>query len=100
MVILDRIAEHLKAESIEQYIQDVFEKFMSTISFEAKVEIIREFIVRNGQDFPPSILKDQPERYADNYHELIKTYVESFKKRSRIFRILPFPAGTAPIKEV
>jgi hypothetical protein len=91
-VILDRIAEHLKAESIERYIQDVFEKCMSPISRKSKVEMIRQFIARNDQNLPSSVLNDQPERYADNYHELIKAYIESLKNTSRIFRILPAPS--------
>ena len=91
MVILDRIAERLKGEAIERYIEDVFERYMSPVSWEAKVEIIRQFIARHDQDLPSSILNDRPEKYADNYHELIREYVVSLKKRSPIFRVLPSP---------
>jgi hypothetical protein len=93
MVILDRIAEFLKGEAIERYIQNVFKKCMSQLSWKAKAEIIRQFIARHDHDLPSSILNDRPEKYVDNCHELIKAYVESLKE-SAIFRILP-PPGEA-----
>jgi hypothetical protein len=91
MVILDRIAEYLKSEEIERYIQNVFEKCISEMSRNAKAKIIRQFIARHDQGLPSSILNDPPEKYVDNYHELIKAYVKSLKE-SRIFRILPPPS--------
>lgn len=93
MVIFDIIAENLKAESVELYIQNVFEKYMSSVSQEGKVEIICCFIARHGHNLPSSIFTDQPKRYTDNYRELIKAYVEVLKRRSPIFRILPTSEG-------
>jgi hypothetical protein len=85
-VILDKIAEHLKTESVERYIRDAFDRFVEPNSWEQKVEIMQQFIARYGHQFSSSINPNQCERYAQNYQELIREYVESLKKTSSIFR--------------
>ena len=85
-VILDRIAEYLKAESLERYIREAFDRFVEPNSWEQKVEIMRQFIARYGHQFSSSINPNQPERYAQNYQELIREYVESLRRTSSIFR--------------
>ncbi|MFC1895237.1 hypothetical protein ACFL0Q_01035 [Thermodesulfobacteriota bacterium] len=85
-VILDRIAEHLKAESVERYTREAFDRFVEPNSWEQKVVIIRQFIARYGHQFSSSINPNQPERYAQNYQELIREYLESLKRTSSIFR--------------
>ena len=87
-VILDTIAEHIKAESTERYIRDVFDRHVTPNAWEKKVEIIRQFIAHTGVDFGSSINKAQPERYAQNYKELIRSYVNGLQKTSYIFRKL------------
>jgi hypothetical protein len=63
MIILDRIAEFLKGEAIERYIQNVLEKCMSHVSWKAKAKIIGQFIARHDHDLPSSILNDRPQKY-------------------------------------
>ncbi|MDY6838841.1 MAG: hypothetical protein SWH78_12800 [Thermodesulfobacteriota bacterium] len=87
-VVLDRIAEHLKAESVERYIREAFDRYVEPNSWEQKVDIIHQFIAQCGQHLSSSMRTDQPERYAHNYQELIRTYVESLKKTSSVFRRL------------
>ncbi|MFC1814048.1 hypothetical protein ACFL03_15295 [Thermodesulfobacteriota bacterium] len=87
-VILDVIAEGLKTESVERYIRDVFDRYVTPNSFEQKVEIIRQFIAHCGLHLSSSIRKDQPERYAQNYNELIRTYIDALQATSSIFRRL------------
>ena len=43
-VILDRLAESLKTEAVEAHVRDVFDRLVAPNSWEAKVEIIRQFI--------------------------------------------------------
>jgi hypothetical protein len=93
-VILDIIAERLKADSVEQYIQNVFQKYVLSIPPEAKVEVVCQFIGLQGNNLESLIFSHQPERYVDNYNELIKAYVKSLQKKSRIFRILPTQGKT------
>lgn len=87
-VVLDTIAEGLKAESVERYTRDAFDRYVSPNSWEQKVEIIRQFITRCGVNLGSSIRPDQPERYAQNYQELIRSYVMALQQTSRIFRRL------------
>ena len=85
-LILDKIAEQLKTESVERYIRDAFDKYVDPTSWEQKVNVIRQFIARYGRMLSSSIRSDQPERYAQSYEELIKAYVESLKRTSSVFR--------------
>lgn len=84
-VVLDTIADSIKAESVERYIRDVFDRHVTPNSWDKKVEIIRQFIYQTSVDIGSSINKDQPERYAQNYQELIRSYVNGLKRTSSIF---------------
>jgi hypothetical protein len=86
--VLDVIAESLKAQSIESYILYVFDTYVEPFSWEEKVEIMRQFIARCGVHLDSSIRRDRPERYANNYMELIRGYVGAMQKTSSIFRRL------------
>jgi hypothetical protein len=83
---LDRLAEALKTESVGRYIRDAFDRYVEPNSWEQKVDIMRQFIARFGHVLSSSIRANQPERYAQNYEELIRSYVDSLKKTSSIFR--------------
>lgn len=87
-LVLDTIAEGLKAEAVEHYIRDAFDRHVAPNSWEQKVEIIRQFIDRCGVHFASSIQTDQPERYASNYRELIQAYIAALQRTSSIFRRL------------
>lgn len=87
-VVLDTIADGLKAESLERCIEDAFDRHVAPNSWEQKVEIIRQFISRCGAYLSSSIRADQPERYARDYKELIRSYVQGLQRASSIFRRL------------
>lgn len=87
-VILDIIAEKLKAESVERYIMDVFDRYVEPNSWDQKVEIITQFMDHHGSNFSSTIRNEQPERFAHNYQELIRSYVETLQQTSSIFRRL------------
>ena len=87
-VVLDTIAEGLKAESVERYIRDVFDRYVAPNSWEEKVRIIRQFIAKCGECLASSICSDQPERYARDYQDLIRSYVMALQNTSSIFRRL------------
>ena len=86
--ILDAIAEALKAESVERLVRDVFDRYVAPNDFEAKVEIIRQFIDQCGPYLSSSIQANRPERYAQNYRELVREYVEGLRQTSSMFRRL------------
>ena len=85
-IILDVIAEHLKEESVERYIRHAFNQHVDPTSWPQKVEIISEFIDRNRHILGSSIDAAHPERYAQNYDELIKAFMDALKRSSKIFR--------------
>jgi hypothetical protein len=87
-VMLDIIAEHLKAESAERYIRKVFDDQVKPVSWEDRVDIIRQFINRCGTDLSPAIDSAHPERYANDYTELIRSYVRALEQTSAMFRKL------------
>jgi len=87
-VVLDKLAEAIKAESVERYIREVFDRYVAPNAWDDKVEIIRQFISSCGSYLASSIRADQPERYAQNFQELIRSYVESLQNTSSIFRRL------------
>jgi len=87
-VVLDKLAEAIKAESVERYIREVFDRYVAPNAWDDKVEIIRQFISSCGSYLASSIRTDQPERYAQNFQELIRSYVESLQNTSSIFRRL------------
>jgi len=84
--ILDVMAEHLKAESVERYTQYVFQQHVDPTSWPQKVEIIRQFIDRYRHVLGTAIDDRHPERYAQNYDELIRAFVDGLKRSSRIFK--------------
>jgi hypothetical protein len=85
-VVLDKLAEQLKTESVERYLRDAFDKYVDPTSWEQNVEIMRQFLARYGHLLSSTIRVDQPEKYAQNYEELIRAYVESLKRTSSVFR--------------
>jgi len=87
-VVLDTIAESIKAESVERYIRDVFDCHVTPNEWDKKVEIIRQFINQTGVRVDSSINKAQPVQYAHNYQELIRSYVNGLQRTSSIFRRL------------
>lgn len=86
--IFDRLSEAIKAESVERYTREVFDRHVSPNSWNDKVEIIRQFIRSCGAHLGSSIRADQPERYAHDYQELIRSYVAALRRTSAIFRRL------------
>lgn len=78
--------EALKEEAVERHFRDVIDRFVAPSSWEEQVEIIQDLFKR----IPDSqhINKDQPERYARNYEDLIRGLVEQLRTQSTIFRRL------------
>lgn len=85
-IVLDTIAEGLKADSVERYIREEFDRRVEEPDFDAKVDLIRDFITVYGKYLSGSIRTDQPQRYARDYQELIRAYVAGLQQTSSIFR--------------
>ncbi len=85
---LDVIAEALKTESVQHHTRDVFDRYVSPVSWEDQVEIIGQFLQRHGGLFGGSIDVGQPERYARDYEQLIREFVQALQRTSSVFRRL------------
>ena len=86
--ILDSLAEQLKAESIERYIRDVFDRNVAPNSWSQKVQIMAQFIERYHDVLEPKIREQPPERYAHDYEQLIRAFVSGIQQTSSFFRRL------------
>ena len=84
--ILDLIADRLEDEAVERHIRGVFDRYVQPNSWEDKVELIRQFLARCGQDLSSSVRADQPERYARDYQELIRAYRDALQRTARSLR--------------
>lgn len=84
--ILDIIANNLKMESIQRYVQDTFDRYVTPISWSEKVSLISQFIDHCGLHHNSSIDRNNPERYAHDYKDLIWAYAQQLKQTSYILR--------------
>lgn len=84
--VIDIIANHLKMLSVEAYITSVFERHISPVAWDKKIEIIRQLISHCGAYLSPAVKSKKPEEYAHNYVELIRAYVAGLQEMSPIFR--------------
>ena len=87
-VILDLLADAIKAEAVERYVREVFDAYVAPNSWEQKVALIDDFIQRCGIDLSSAIHTDQPERYAHDYRNLVREYVKGLQSTSTVFRRL------------
>jgi len=86
--VLDVICDGIKAEVVERYIRYIFDCHVAPNSWDQKVDIIRQFIAHAGPYLSSSIVAGQPERYAQNYSELVRSYTEGLRQTSSMFRRL------------
>ena len=84
--VLNMIANGIKEESVENEIEDVFSRFVDMDSWPARVSIMREFLTRYGHMLPTAITSQPPERYASEWKQLIRQYVEAKQRMASGFR--------------
>ncbi len=84
--ILDVLADSIKAEAVERYVRDMFDRHVRPNSWDDKVEIIRQFIDHVGAHNLPGIDPACPERYARDFESLIRGYTAGMQRFSSIFR--------------
>ena len=85
--VINALADGIKADSIRYYATEQFDSRVPP-DFDAKVDLIREFIARCGAQLGDAIQRNRPERYAQDYRQLIEAYVDGLRQTSSIFRRL------------
>lgn len=86
--VLDKLAEAMKAEAVERYVREAFDRHVAPHDWTKKVAIIRQFIEKCARNLDSSIQRDQPERYARDYRELIRAHLNAMRQTSAVFRRL------------
>lgn len=85
-IILDQMANAFKFQQIEQYIISVFDRYYAPNDWDAKVEIITQFITCYGHALGETLRTDRPESYASNPAQLIRAYVDGLRRASSVIR--------------
>lgn len=86
--VLDAIADALKAEAIEDYITEQFDRRVAPVDPAQRVEIVRQFIEHYGGVLRGAIDPNRVEQYAHRYKELIRLYSNGLRGASSLFRRL------------
>lgn len=84
--ILNIITEYLKKEAAEKYRFRIIKEIMDPLDFNTKVSIIKTLIEREKNHLPEEIASQPPERYANEYIEIIKVYVDLRSQISEVMR--------------
>ena len=85
---LDTICDALKNESLGRHVRDAFDRHVRPNAWLEKVAMIRSIIARFGGLLGPAIQADQPERYAQDYRNLVETLVQALQRSAATFRRL------------
>ena len=85
--ILDIIMERLKDEAIERHVRDVLDRYVAPTNFDEKVSIVKEIFLRTAIS-SKYVDINRPERYANNYEELIRGLVDNIKAQAAKLRRL------------
>ena len=84
--ILDTIADGLVAESLENYMEDVFDRYIGANVWEEQVAIIKELMEEYGHMLSDSIRSQPPEKYASNYKDLLRDLIDRIRETGTSFR--------------
>jgi hypothetical protein len=82
--ILTIIAQGLKAEAIERWIREAFDRHVAPNSWDQKVDMIKQFIDYCGPSIFSYVDSAHPERYANNFGELISAYLRGLEETTSI----------------
>jgi len=87
-VLLNTVAEGIKATSSEYYMIDEIDSRIPPNDFTRKTQVVREVMDRLGVRLENSIQANMPQQYAQSYLDIIHTYVLWLQQTSSIFRRL------------
>ena len=82
----DQIANALKEESTESYIEDVFSRHVNMDDWTQRAELMKEFLAHYGHMLPPSLRSQPVERVASEYKTVIRAYVDAMQETAAAFR--------------
>jgi hypothetical protein len=84
--VCDLLCDHLKAEAIENYTRDVFDRYLPPAdNYSLRVQMVSDFIRHCGVALP-GIDVSHPSRYSERLEELVRAFVRGLRQISTIFR--------------
>jgi hypothetical protein len=86
MGIINHLADALKEESIENYIEDTIDRHVQIDSWSQKVALMRDLLAHYGHVLPESIRIQPPEKFAADYKALVRGLVEGLRESKSAFR--------------
>ena len=75
--VLDKITEYLKQEAREKHVLKTFKENIDPLDFKIKTTLVKELIKIGRDHLPDEIISQPPERFAENYEEIIAVYAKS-----------------------
>jgi len=83
--ICDALCDHMKAEAIENYSRDVFDRYLPPDNYALRTQMVAQF-VRHCSVALPGIDVSNPARYVDRLEELVRAFVRGLRQISTVFR--------------
>jgi hypothetical protein len=84
---LDVLCEKMKADAVEYYTRDVFDRHIPPDNWNKRVAIVDGFIQHCGVALP-GIDRSEPSRYYRDIETLIRAFVGGMRQTSSVFRRL------------
>lgn len=78
--IADNITEDLKEKARHKYILAVFKRSIDPLNFKEKLSLIEDIIQRVSNELPDDLKDRKPEEFAEDYEDLVMTWVLSKQK--------------------
>lgn len=85
--VLDILCDAQKAEAIEYYTRDVFDRYLPPDDWDLRVRVVKEFI----DTYSPTLTgidRDHPERYARDVESLVRSVLQASRQMASVFRRL------------
>lgn len=82
--VLDRMADEYKRRRQEEYIRLVLATAFDREDYRARVAFMGDFLKAHPEALPPHLASEPPERFADRYDVIIRSFVDSMEQVKRV----------------
>lgn len=83
-ILLDRLTEEYKKQLKSKYINRVFTDALDSLQWTDRVVFMRSAMKRLKNFLPAEIANEPPERFAREYEQIVKAYIESMDQFNRM----------------
>ena len=84
--VLDAICDAMKGEHIEQYIENVFDRYSDPEDFDTMTEILHQFCQKYGDHFGSILQIDKNEFYARDWKRIVRIMVDVINQAASAYR--------------